>query len=146
MTPEVAVAERLSDVNAVTAIVSTRIYSERLPQKPTYPAVLVRLVDEPRDAHLRGGIRDKARVQVDAYVAEGNGTDAKQTCDELADAIHGDDAGSGLSGWAGSIGSPAFQVQGIIPIARGSDYESDELHLYRVWQDYQVLFGQAAMT
>jgi hypothetical protein len=59
----------------------------------------------------------------------------------LAEAIHGNDAGSGLSGWAGAMGgSPAFQITGIIPGDRRSGFLHDEFHLYRVMQEYWVFF------
>lgn len=140
MSPELAVAERIGDIPAVTALVSDRIYVEKLPQKPTYPAVLVQLVHEPSIYHLRGGLRDRARVQVDAYAAEASGVDAYGQAIALADAIHGDDAGSGLSGWAGSIGAGAVDVHGILRIERTREYEPDELRLYRQRQDYWVFF------
>lgn len=47
MTPEEAVAARLLEVTEVTSLVDTRVFVDRLPQKPTYPAVLVQLVHEP---------------------------------------------------------------------------------------------------
>lgn len=140
MTPEQAVAERIRTIGAVTAVVGTRIYVERLPQSPTFPAVLVQLVDEPRTYHLRGGIRDRARVQVDAYAQEASGVDAYGQVMALADAIQGDDAGSGLSGWAGEIGSPAFRVHGLQLIERTREYEPDELRLLRQRMDYWLLF------
>jgi len=140
VTPEEAVAARLLDVAAVTAIVAQRVYVDKLPQRATYPAVLVQLVHEPTDYHLRGGWRDRARVQVDAYAAEASGVDAYGQVMTLADAIHGDDAGSGLSGWRGDIGSPAFSVTGILRIERARGYEPDELRLLRQRQDYWVHF------
>lgn len=139
MTPEVAVAERLLDITAVTTLVDQRVYVDKLPQQATYPAVLVQLVHEPTDYHLRGGLRFRARVQVDAYVKEGAGP--YDDVMALADAIHGDDAGSGLSGWIGStFGSPAFYITGILRIDRARGYEPDELRLLRQRQDYWVYF------
>lgn len=142
MTPEEAVAARVLDISAVTALVSTRVYIDKLPQQPTYPAVLVQLVHEPSDdaEHLRGGARRKARVQVDAYEAETNGGDAYTTVNTLADAIRGDDAGSGLSGWVGSIGSPPFRVTAIRFIERVRAYEPAEFRLLRQRQDYWIHF------
>lgn len=138
MTPEVAVAERLLGIGAVTAIVGTRVYVDKFPQKPTLAAVLVQLVHEPTDYHLRGGLRDRARVQVDAYVPDTG--DAYTTVIDLADAIHGDDAGSGLSGWVGEVGSPALTITGILRIERQRGYEPAELRLLRQRQDYWVHF------
>lgn len=142
MSPEEAVAARVLDLTAVTTIVSTRVYVDKLPQKPTYPAVLVQLVHEPSDdaEHLRGGARRRARVQVDAYEAEANGTDPYGTVMALADAIRGDDAGSGLSGWMGNIGSPPFRVTGIHFIDRRRGYEPEEMRLLRQLQEYWIHF------
>lgn len=142
MTPELAVAERLLDIMAVTAIVDQRIYVDKLPQHATYPAIVVQLVHEPTDYHLRGGLRWLARVQVDAYVQEGMGGDPYQVVsDDLANAIHGDDAGSGLSGWFGTaVGSPTFHITSIQRIDRDRFYEPDELRLLRQRQDYWVYF------
>lgn len=141
MTPEEVVAARLQAIGAVTAIVGDRIYMDKLPQAGEYPAIRVQLVHEPSEYHLRGGYRDKARVQVDAYAVEGNGTDPYAAVSELADAIHGDDAGSGLSAWRGSIGSPPFEVTGILRIERTREYDPDELRLLRQRQDYWIFFS-----
>lgn len=140
MTAEEAVCARLLDIGAVTALVDGRIYLDEAPQRPTYPLIVVQIVDEPTDYHLRGGMRDRARVQVDAYVQKGSGIDASADAMALADAIHGDDAGSGLSGWRGEIGSPPFLVTGILRIVRVRHYEPDELRVERQRQDYWVHF------
>lgn len=140
MTPEEAVAARLLDIGAVTALVGARVYLDKLPQAGTYPAVLVQLISEPTDYHLRGGLRDRARVQVDAYVAEANGADSYTQVMALADAINGDDAGSGLSGWTGELGSPALRITGILRVDRSRSYEPDELRLLRQRQDFLVHF------
>lgn len=139
MTPEEAVCARLLDISAVTNIVGSNVLLDKLPQEGDYPCVLVQLVHEPTDYHLRGGIRDMARVQVDAYVKDVG--DAYASVVALADAIHGDDAGSGLSGWIGSLGSPPeFRVRGIFRIDRTRGYVPEELRLLRQRQDYWVHF------
>jgi hypothetical protein len=140
VTPEEAVAVLIQTFGDVTAIVGTRVYLDRLPQSPTYPAVLVQLVHEPTDYHLRGGERNRARVQVDAY-AHDSGADPYRTVTNLADAIHGDDAGSGLSGYQGEIGSPPFRVDSIQRIERSREYDPDELRLLRQRQDYWIFFS-----
>lgn len=143
MTAEEAICERLADIGPVTAIVHTRIYLDKIPQQGTYPLILVQLVDEPTDYHLRGGQRREARVQVDAYVQE-TGADPMGEVLALADAINGDDAGSGLSGWIGEIGgSPGFRVTGLFRIERSRGFEPDEVRLLRQRQDYRVHFQLA---
>lgn len=141
MTVEEAVRARLLTLTALTALVSTRIYLDKLPQSPTYPCVRVSLVDELSDYHLRGGegVR-RARVQVDAFAREVSGVDPYALAVTVADVIHGEDDGTGLSGWAGGIGSPAFQVFGIFRIDRRRSYDPEELRVLTMSQDYQVAF------
>jgi hypothetical protein len=139
VSPEEAVCERLLEIGDVTALVDTRVYLDKIPQQAEYPLVLVQLVHEPTAYHLRGGMRDRARVQVDAYVKDVG--DAGASVIELADAIHGNDAGSGLSGWVGlTSGSPSMRISGILRIERDRGYEPDELRILRQRQDYWVFF------
>ena len=51
---EEAVRWKLVNVAGVSALVSTRVYSSELPQKPTYPAVIYERVDSQRDYTLSG--------------------------------------------------------------------------------------------
>lgn len=139
MSPEQAVADIVLGLPAVIAIVGTRVYLDKLPPRGTYPSVLVQLVHEPTDYHLRGGHVQRARVQVDAYAQEGP-SDPYAEVMALADAIHGDDTGSGLSGYVGNFGSPGFSVAGIFRIERVRGYEPAELRLLRQRQDYWVHF------
>lgn len=139
MTAEEIVRARLLSMAALTAVVAQRVYLDKLPQSPVYPCVRVTLVSETGGAHLRGADRVKpARVQVDAYAREVSGVDPYALASVVADAVHGDDAGSGLSGWAGEIGSPASRVQGCQRLERRRYYDPDELRVITVSQDYQV--------
>jgi len=139
VTPEEAVLARVSQIAAVTALVGTRIYMLVLPQQPTLPAIRVQMIDDVSDYHHRGGNRrGPARVQVDCWAAASSGVDPYAAALAVAAAINGDDAGSGLSGWRGSIGSPAVTVQGIFRVDRAVDWESEERREVRVRQDYQV--------
>ena len=142
MTIEQAVITRLASLAAVTALVSTRIYLDRLPKDlDTFPAVRVVLVDEIDQPHLRGGGGLRiARVQVDAYAMESSGTDPYTAVAAVADAVHGDDAGSGLSGWSGEIGSPALQVRACFRVDRRRAYDPDELQVCTMSQDYRVSY------
>lgn len=142
MTIEQAVITRLASLAAVTALVGTRIYLDRLPKDhATYPAVRVVLVDEVDSPHLRGGggVRT-ARVQVDAYAEETSATDPYTAVAGVAAAIHGDEDGTALSGWAGSIGSPALEVQGCVRVDRRRAYDPDELQVVTMSQDYRITY------
>ena len=139
MSPEEAVIARLSQIAAVTALVGTRIYMLVLEQQATLPAIRVQMIDDLKDYHHRGGNRNgPARVQVDCWAAASSGVDPDAAAQAVAEAINGDDAGSGLSGWRGTLGSPALTVLGIFRVDRDVMWESDERREVRVRQDYQV--------
>jgi hypothetical protein len=141
VTVEDAVVDRLLSLSAVTALVSSRVYLDKLPQSPTYPCVRVQQISEPEDYHLRGGSTMKrARIQVDAFAREVSGVNAYALADTVASAIHGDEAGSGLSGWKGTIGSPAVDVLGAFRVDRRRLYDPDELRVLTMSQDYQVTY------
>ena len=144
MTVEEAIAARVAELAPVVAIVSGRVYLERLPHSPTFPAVLVQIVDDPSRYHLRGvdGVK-RARVQVDAFARESSGVDAYAAVTGLAEAIDGNGNGtaaSGLSGWKGHVGSPPFVILGCFRADRLRRYDPDELNLLTMSQDYMVSY------
>ena len=141
MTPEVAIRDRILGLSAVSALVSTRVFLLKVPQHVREAAVRVQLISEPTEYHARGGVgMYQSRVQVDAYAAESAGGDPYADVTGLADAIHGDDAGSGLSGWAGEAGGspPVLRIHTIQRVDRETSYEPDELRQVRCRQDYMV--------
>lgn len=142
MTAEEAVRLRLLAISALTALVSTRVHLEKLPQSPTYPCVRVSLIAETGAGHLRGADALKsALVQVDAFAKELSGIDPYALVVAVSDAIHGDDAGSGLSGWSDQNGSPSLGVQGCQrETRRRPTYDPDELRVLMMSQDYRVWF------
>jgi hypothetical protein len=149
MTPEQAVLERIRDISAVSALVSSRVYQLRLPQGSDLPAVRVQQIGDVGDMHQRGETNlFRTRVQVDAYAREASGADPYDEATTLAAAIHGDwrdgspSPPNGLSGWQGeSSGSPPdIRVLMAFRVARAVTYEADELRMVRVRQDYQVIW------
>lgn len=140
MTIEDVVVARLLAIAAVTALVDTRVYLDRLPQAPTYPCVRVQLIDEQEDYHLRGGGLKKVRIQVDAFAREQSGINPYAMASAVADSVHGDDDGSGLSGWSEAIGSPALYVQACLRVDRRRYYDPAELRVLTMSQDYQVTY------
>lgn len=141
MTVEDAVVARLLTLSAVTALVSTRVYLDKLPQSPTYPCVRVQQIDEQQAPHLRGALSLRtARIQVDAFAQERSGVSPYAMAQAVADAVHGGDDGTGLSGWAGEIGSPAFTIHASARVDRRRSYDPDELRVVTVSQDYQVSY------
>lgn len=148
MSPEDAVIARLGDISPLTALVSTRIYNLKLPQKPTLPAVRVQKIASVRDQHLRGpGHLYKTRVQVDAYAAESSGTDPYATVSAVAAAIRGDGLGpvaSGLWGWIGDAGgSPSLHIYNAELVSDDDPfYEAAELRAVRIRQDYVIHWSE----
>lgn len=131
-----AIKTRLLAIPAVTAIVNARIWTgPRLPQKPTLPANRVMRVSQVDEGQLRGssGVL-MARVQVDSVAT------TRAAATELAAAIDGDGAGSGLAFWHGDVGSPAFSIMGIFPVDVQEGFDPDELNQYRVMREYAVHF------
>lgn len=138
MTVEQAIVERLDETSAVTALVSMRNYTHKLPQSATFPANRVQLVSEVTAYHLRGQEQVlTARIQVDTLAEETSGDDPYAEANAVAVAVN--DALSGnRAKW--SSGSPPFEVVGCFRINRRVTYEADELRLVRVMQEYSVNF------
>ena len=138
MTIDTAIRARLLTLSPVTAIASTRIYTNHLPQTPTLPAVVVRHIDQQEDLHLRGPIGViSARVQVDSFATTATGAMA------LDAAIHGNgfgDTATGLRGFVGVAGSVEIKV--VRPAGVRQDFEPPEKDHFRVMRDYQIEFSE----
>lgn len=144
-TPEDAVVARILALPAVTAIVGTRVWQLLLPQSATLPAVRVqRISGVEMGAHTRGarGVA-WARIQIDAVAGVRDGANAYTTASELAEAIAGDGATTGVLGWKGSIGTPPLTIQGIFSLAEPvAEFEAEELQRVRIRRDVQVVFEE----
>ena len=100
MTIEAAVYSRLGAVAGVTALVSTRIYPDQGPQKPTDPYITFRVVSERHEHHMTaaaGGVF--ARVQIDCW---------SRTSEDAA--AVGEAVRNALQGWTGTAGSVAVKL------------------------------------
>lgn len=146
MTPVEALRARLLSLSPVTALVSTRVHSLVLRQSPTLPSVKLQQIGNVEFMHLRGSSRVcRARVQVDVYV-DASQSNPYATAHAVMSAIHGDGqytSATGLNGWRGDIGSPAFEVTGILPDQAGArdGYEVEgALRMVTVSRDYLVWF------
>ena len=131
MSAELAVRSRLLATSGVTSRVSTRVYTLKLPDSPTYPAIRVQLSDEQQRKHLRGpdGLT-RARVQVDAYVREGS-SDPYGTLHAIADAVNDALVYEGFT-------AAGVSVQSAERVDRRTLREADELNLLRILQDFYV--------
>lgn len=137
MTPEAALVDRLV---AMATSAGARVYQLILPQAPTLPAIRVQQISDQAVPHLRGGgsSQRRARIQVDAYARVSSGVDPYTQATDLAEEIIGDDAGSGLAGFTGTVSG--MDIASIQLFDRQAMYEGDELKLVRVRMDFFVWY------
>lgn len=138
MTVDSALRVRLLSLASVTALVNQRVFTAIFPQGVTLPAIRVFRVGQIEPLHLRGPVNVfRARVQVDSIGR------TKAEVDSVDMAVEGDGLGnyaSGLKGFKGGIGSPAFNIR-VIENADVRDlYEPEELRQFRVSRDFFVTF------
>jgi hypothetical protein len=133
MTIEQAVVEWLEDWPAVTAIAGSRVYREVAPENEFRPHVRVQLIDEPRQAHLRGPESLLVSlVQVDAFAQQTDVTpEASGVVSDLAAAIE-DALGPRAPFTVGSI-----QVVMALRNDR-RPFEPDEHDNFRMMQDFRI--------
>lgn len=138
MTVAQAVQSRLLSLTAVTALVGQRIRVLKFRQGDTQ-AIRVQRIDDIERMHLRGAIGlITSRVQVDSIALEASQADPYATVTAIDAALHGDGAGSGLSGYTGDIGSPAFHIASILPVSVQELYDLDT-KLVRIMREYRVV-------
>ena len=131
MTLEQAVRAELVATPAVSALVGTRVWQLKLPQKPILPALRLQLIDEPIGYHMRGpdgAVR--ARLQIDAFESE-TADDPYADVTALADAV--DDALTGEP-----FTSEGLQITGCFRNTRRVGYDADDIRVVRCMQDYTV--------
>jgi hypothetical protein len=142
MTIEAAMRERLLSLSSVSTLVSTRVYQDLIPQGATMPAVRIQRIGKMRRMHLRGVNQLwESRVQVDTFGA------TKASAQAVADAVSGDGLGSsasGLEGFTGDLGGspPDVHVAVIVGITERAGFEPEELKLFRISQDYRVIWWE----
>lgn len=132
--PLALVRTRLLAISAVTALVASRIYNGFLPQSPTPPMILLRLIDRVTDSHLRGqSAVAAARVQVHHAATTREGAMA------VAAAVEGAGDGTAFSHFSGPVGSG--RIAAVLPggVDR-EEYHANELLRYEVVRDYVVHF------
>lgn len=136
-----AILQRIKDI-----VPTARVYMLKLPQQPVLPAAVVQLIDDIKPNHLRGGSKSGvARIQVSVYRGEGSGVDPYTEASDLMAQIHGDDGGSGLSGYTGHVGgSPGgLFLTGVLYADRRALYEPGELRAVGIQEDYFASYRNA---
>ncbi len=134
--------------STVTALISTRIFANVLPQKVTYPAVSIQVIDIVRPATLRAvGSLATARIQLDAYVAPTSGVSSRSMADEIGAALR-----RRLDGFSGSFSddsvSPAADVNAWITFETENESVVEEIAggLSRHSADYFVQYQTSGGT
>ncbi len=103
---DAALRAKLEATSAVTALVSTRIYPDELPQGSALPAIRYSLISDIPDRHVPG-FRE-ARVQVSVYDDDPSPTDANTVAEAVISAISRTDLQMEPVSWV--VGSTTFTV------------------------------------
>lgn len=127
---------------AIAALVGTRVYPLRLPQKATFPAIVLQRISDVRWSHLRGaGSLARPRFQVDCWATT-----------HLAATQLGSLCRARLAGFAGTFTdaeSPAtvIRVQAIVMDSEQDLFEEDiNGGICRHSADYFLFHGTAENT
>ena len=118
--------------SGISALVSNRIYPEKLPAQTTaqptsFPAITCLLVDEPVMTTYTNDQWFKARIQIDAWGS------SYKSAHTVADAIH-----TALQGFRGNLGDN--KVGGVFR-QRRNDASEPDIELMRVSQDYMINYS-----
>lgn len=126
MTVEADIFSRLSGYSGLTALVSTRIYPVRLPQKPTYPAIVYTRISAERISAMgddTGTVRP--RFQFDVYAT--TYANARAVTEQLRKALQR------------YSGTDTVTIQEIFVIGESEFYE-DETELYHTAIDFEIIY------
>jgi hypothetical protein len=130
---EEAIADKLAANAGVIALVGARVWQLKWPQNPILPAVMVQVVDELGDSHLRGKLKQsRSRVQVDAYGKEAGVADPYGDVIDLASAVN-----------AALVGVAPFtigdrHVMSVELMTRRVFHETGAIRAVRVIQEFDV--------
>ncbi len=131
-----ALIQHLLGNAGVSALVSTRVYPERLPDSTTetpntMPLVTCELVDEPLVTTHGGQTLFKAQVQVDAWGG------SYKSSQDTANAVF-----AALQGYVGWMGDQTVQVGGVFRQSK-RDNSNPDVHLFRVTQTFLINWKEA---
>lgn len=131
---EKAIRSILLTDGIVMSMVGTRVYTGILPQRPTFPAIVLTKVDKVSDVLMDGTVGpSNVRVQVDCWA------DDVDEVRGLATAVNGSDDQSTrgpLHGFRGTREGLRFKLLELA-VERATEYEADT-KLYRVGADYRA--------
>lgn len=139
---EEAYRNRIIEVLSSSPGLTADVFTDTLPQNPTYPCVLVQLIVE-NDLlnQTKRSALGQANVMVEVFAHESNGGDPYAEASQIADAIDGDgqgEAATGLSDWRQRSGDVEIDMSMRVQRRRG--YQADELRLVIISQEYKTWF------
>ncbi len=120
----------------IAAFVGTRVHWVRLPQKPTYPCVLLEAISSPAIGDMEGETKLR-RMRVQATVYGPLYTEATAVLKAIRDAIHGF---SGLMGGVGGVDVESIDLESGDQERDGVD---DDLDVMTKQLDFVVWFQEA---
>ena len=125
MSIKVALATKLESITALVALVSTRIYSVKLPQDFTLPAVCFRMIGD-ETARTLSGHGGKARTTFEISYCADSDTDAETGGEIIRKA---------LDGFSGTVST--VRIQSISMTDRRDDYDYN-LGVYKREMEFKV--------
>ncbi len=135
---ETAIRSILLTDGAVAFLVGARIYTGIMPQRATFPLIVLTKIDKLSDLTLEDAVGPNTlRVQVDCWAQDGENTAGADNVRQLADAVNGSDDQSTpgpLHGFAGLSAGLKIKLLRLL-VERATEYEGDT-NLYRVSADY----------
>lgn len=97
--------------SAIVALIGERMYANLLPQKVTYPAVVIQAIDIIRPNTLRSvASLARARIQLDVYVAATSGASSRAVADGIGTALR-----QRLDGFSGSFSDDSVAPTVAVP-------------------------------
>ncbi len=112
--------------STITTLISTRLYSVKMPQSPTFPLIVYTKISGFREHDMDGSTIAAPRIQYDSWAQTYAGAKA------LADALR-----ERLDSYAGPVGSPAETVH-FAYLLNERDFYDDDLQVFRVSMDFEI--------
>jgi len=131
VTIEEALVAYLLANGGVSTLIGTRCHPQKLPERPTYPALRYTQLDGPRDMHMQGASGHATpRYQLDAFAT--TYAQAKALAKAVRLALNGF---SGTMGGAGGV-----EVDAVFLVDERDLYDDDTEPegLYAVSQDFEI--------
>lgn len=128
--PVLAIQIRLKADTAIAGVAAARVYRVKLPENPTFPAIVISRVDTIRPNDTATSRIARSRIQCTAYAA--TDTAADSLSELIADCLNG------LTNTY--LPSPGIYVQSIFDVGDTPDNNPD-VGLWMVHRDFQIEYA-----